>query len=147
MKNLFLAAFTYSLLAFSPNTLMAGQALYEEIMTIEQAEYLKFNGVGVNIIRVNDRLVSRRARAYYEASLTNPYNRSIKCSIELISSRGSNEKFEVIDSKTHLAVFVAPKGVTKVFGDLEIKHGRGDDGLQWISAKGHLVSAKNCLFL
>ena len=120
---------------------------YGVMMSDKEAHWLRYNGVSVNIKVVRDEVFSRRARAYYEASLTNPYFRPISCSIELISSRGVNEKFEVIDSKTHLNIEVGPRSSEKVCGDIEIKHGRGDDGLQWIESKGHLVSARNCMFI
>lgn len=145
MKNFLLASLL--LLSIVPVAHSHEDAPYEDLMSEKQQEYLRYNGVSVHIQRVDDRLISRRARAYYEASLANPYNRSIRCSIKLISSRGINERYEVIDSKTHLNVYVAPKSVTKVSGNLEIKHGRGDDGLQWIESKGHLVRTENCMFL
>lgn len=135
------------LLAFIPAAHSYNNAPYEDLMTSTQQEYLRYNGVSVHIQRVDDRLISRRARAYYEVSLANPYNRAIRCSIKLISSRGINERYEVIDSKTHLNVYAASKSVTKLSGNLEIKHGRGDDGLQWIESKGHLVRTENCMFL
>src|SRR5690606_35778131 len=112
-----------------------------EIMSDKEAKWLRYNGVAVHIVAVRDRLFSQRARAFYEASLSNPYSRPISCSIELISSRGINERYEVIDSKTHMNIRVEPRSSEKVCGDSEIKHGRGDDGLQWLDFKGHMVSA------
>ena len=116
------------------------------MMTKKEQEYMRYNGVSVNIIRVNDRLLSRRATATYEAALTNPFNCAITCNIEIISSRGVDRDFEVIASKAHLGVYAPARSIHKVHGDIEIKHGRGDDGLQWVESKGHLVSAKNCFF-
>lgn len=116
------------------------------MMTHKQQEYMRYNGVSVNIIKINDRLLSRRATAVYEASLSNPFNCNITCNIEVISSRGTNYDFEVIASKAHLGVFAPARSINKVRGEIEIKHGRGDDGLQWVESKGHLVSAKSCFF-
>ncbi|MBC7428332.1 MAG: hypothetical protein H7336_06955 [Bacteriovorax sp.] len=144
MKKLLLASLL--LLSIAP-AVKADDAPYEDMMTEKQQEYMRFNGVSVAIIRVNDRLISRRASADYEASLTNPYNRAIRCNIVLISSRGVNERYEVIDQKSHLGVYVPAKGITKMCGHIEIKHGRGDDGLQWVESKGNLVKAENCMFL
>lgn len=117
------------------------------MMNPKQAEYLRYNGVSINITRIDDRVVSRRATAYYDASLTNPYSRGIRCNIDLTSSRGTNENYEVIANKSHAGVYVPPKSVTKVCGSIEIKHGRGDDGLQWVESRGHLVRASNCFFV
>lgn len=117
------------------------------MMSPKQSEYLRYNGVSINISRVDDRLVSRRATAYYDASLTNPYSRGIRCNIDLTSSRGINEDYEVIANKSHAGVYVPPQSVTKVCGSIEIKHGRGDDGLQWVESRGHLVRASNCFFV
>ncbi len=145
MKNLLIAAlFTLSLVS-----LVSAQddGPYDQLMTAKQQEYMRYNGVSVAITSVNDRLISRRARADYQAALSNPFNRAIRCNIVLISSRGINERYEVIDQKAHLGVYVPAKSVTKVHGHIEIKHGRGDDGLQWVESKGHLVKAENCIFL
>ncbi|MBC7713395.1 MAG: hypothetical protein H7177_08650 [Rhizobacter sp.] len=144
MKNLILAALL--LVSIAP-AVKADDGSYEDMMTAKQQEYMRFNGVTVAIVRVNDRIISRRASADYEASLTNPYDRAIRCNIVLISSRGVNERYEVIDQKAHLGVYVPPKGITKMCGHIEIKHGRGDDGLQWIESRGNLVKAENCMFL
>ena len=144
MKKILLASLL--LLAIAP-AIRADVSHYEKMMTEKQQHYMRFNGVSVAIIRVNDRIISRRASADYEASLTNPYNRAIRCNIVLISSRGINERFEVIDQKSHLGVYVSPHGFTKMCGHIEIKHGRGDDGLQWVESKGNLVKAENCMFL
>lgn len=145
MKKLLLV--TFLALAITPLAHTNDLLPYEDLMTEKQQEYLRYNGVSVHITKVDDRLISRRARAYYEVSLTNPYARAIRCGVKIISSRGQNEKYEVIDSKTHLGVYVAPKGITKMSGSIEIKHGRGDDGLQWIESKGHLIRTENCIFL
>lgn len=144
MKTFFLA--TLFLLSVIP-AVHAEDMDQDRLMTEKQAEWLRYNGVSVHIRVVDDRLISRRARAFYEASLSNPYSRPISCSIELISSRGIDERYEVIDSKTHLNVYVAPRSSEKVCGSIEIKHGRGDDGLQWLDFKGHTVSARNCMFV
>lgn len=117
------------------------------MMSSKQSEYLRYNGVSINITRVDDRVVSRRATAYYEASLTNPYSRGIRCNIDLTSSRGENDRYEVIANKSHAGVYVPAQSLTKVCGSIEIKHGRGDDGLQWVEARGHLVRASNCFFV
>jgi hypothetical protein len=144
MKNLLFAALL--LLSIAP-VAHSDDGTYEDIMTAKQQEYMRFNGVSVSITRVDDRLLSRRAYAYYDVSLTNPFSRSIRCNIVLISSRGVNENYEVIDQKSHLGVFATAKGITKLSGRIEIKHGRGDDGLQWVESKGNLVKAENCMFL
>lgn len=117
------------------------------MMNQKEQHYMRFNGVSVNIEKITDRPFTRRANAAYQAALTNPFNCPMVCNIELISSRGTNGDFEVIASKAHLGVFVAPRSVSLVKGNIEIKHGRGDDGLQWVESKGHLVSAKNCMFV
>ena len=126
---------------------MAEDFEHGEIMSDKEAKWLRYNGVAVHIVAVRDRLFSQRARAFYEASLSNPYDRAISCSIELISSRGINERYEVIDSKTHMNIRVEPRSSETVSGNIEIKHGRGDDGLQWLDSKGHMVSARNCMFV
>lgn len=143
MKKMLLASFLVLGLASS---LKADEYGFS-VMPPKQAEYLRYNGVSINITRVDDRLVSRRATAYYDASLTNPYNRGIRCNIELTSSRGTNDRYEVIATKSHTGVYVPAKSITKVCGHIEIKHGRGDDGLQWVESKGHLVRASNCFFV
>ncbi len=145
MKNLLLSFLIA--LAIIPATNARADAPYEQSMDEKQQGYMRYNGVSVSILSVNDRFISRRATASYEVSLTNPYKRGIRCNIILISSRGSNEKFEVIDQKAHLGVYAPANGVTKLAGTIEIKHGRGDDGLQWVESKGHLVKAENCTLL
>lgn len=143
MKKMLTASFLF----LGLTSALVAQDYGEGMMSKKQAEYLRYNGVSINITRVDDRVVSRRATAYYEASLTNPFDRGIRCNIDLTSSRGSNERYEVIATKSHAAVYVPGRSVTKVCGSIEIKHGRGDDGLQWVTSKGHLVSANNCFFV
>ena len=144
MKKLLLASFLLVSVISQAQAYDSGE---EGMMTPKQMEFMRYNGVSVHIIAVRDRLFSQRARAFYDASLMNPYTRPISCSIELISSRGINERYEVIDSKTHLNVYVEPRSSTQVSGNIEIKHGRGDDGLQWLDFKGHTVLARNCMFV
>ena len=143
MKKMLLA----SILVMAGAMSVQAQDYGEGMMSPKQAEYLRYNGVSVNISRVDDRVVSRRATAYYEASLTNPYSRGIRCNIDLTSSRGVNDRYEVIANKSHAGIYVPGKSVTKVCGSIEIKHGRGDDGLQWVESRGHLVRASNCFFV
>lgn len=136
-----------SILVMSATFTLQAQEYGEGLMSPKQSEYLRYNGVSINITRVDDRVVSRRATAYYEASLTNPFSRGIRCNIDLTSSRGVNERYEVIANKSHAGIYVPGKSITKVCGNIEIKHGRGDDGLQWVESRGHLVRASNCFFV
>jgi hypothetical protein len=141
MKSLLLSMSLLSL------TLGISAQATDGMLTKKEAEYMRYNGVSINITEVDDRVVSRRATAYYEASLTNPYARAIRCNIDLTSSRGVNTDFEVIDTKSHIGVYASPQSVVHVHGAIEIKSGRGDDGLQWVGARGHLVLARNCIFV
>jgi len=113
-------------------------------MTAAQALLLRFEAVTVLIIDVNDRALSKKAKAHYEAILNNPFTRGIICNIELTSSLG----LEVIESKSHYNIYASARSTHKVKGEIKIKRGKkDDDGLQWIEARGSSVAARSCRFI
>lgn len=116
-------------------------------LTNEQSKHMKFNGVSVNIIKKETSLLSKKFIAHYKVFLTNPFNKDMKCDIELMSTTGKDRKWRSIDHKVHPSVFVEANSTTKEMGQINCKKGNGDNGLDWIYAKGHEVKATNCRFV
>lgn len=139
MKKL-LALFLFLILT----PLYAYERPEDGLMTAAQAEILRVSAVTVVITEVNDRALSKKATAKYEALLSNPFTRGINCTIELASSSGN----ETVDTKFHVNIYAPARSAQKVKGEIEIKRGKkDDDGLKWIEAKGSFISARNCRFV
>lgn len=152
MKKMLLASIL--VLSFSAIAFVQEEENHESSMlTAKQAQYMRYHGVSINLIDVYHPMkwrpskFSRRGNAKYEASLTNPYNRGIRCNIEITSGRGENEDFEVIASKAHMGIYADPRSVTIVSGNIEIKRGRGEDGVSWVNYPGQMYKASNCFFV
>ncbi len=119
-------------------------------MTDSQKRQLKMNGVALNIINTSGPgLLRSTGIAFYEAALSNPFSRTIRCDISITSSRGVNRDYQTIDHKSHIAVTVAPLGVVKTLGRINIMKGRNDTGMSWADGlyRGNTYYAENCTFL
>lgn len=106
--------------------------------------------VTLNIISYTKLTVfKKKGTANYEAALSNPFNRTIRCDINLTSSRGYNTDYQTIDHKSHIGVVVEPLGVSKMVGTINIMKGHDDTGMSWADAlyRGNTYFAENCMFL
>lgn len=116
-------------------------------LTSSQIQTMRFHSVTVKINDTIRTFMSRKFTAEYTASIVNPFSRTIRCNIELTSTRGIGEDYEVIDKKAHVGITIAPMGISYAKGSIKCKKGRGEDGLDWISNNGHSVKASGCVFI
>ncbi|PIP94067.1 MAG: hypothetical protein COW00_02830 [Bdellovibrio sp. CG12_big_fil_rev_8_21_14_0_65_39_13] len=116
-------------------------------LTAEQLKEMRFRSVKVQINGTDGSMMSKRYKANYTASIVNPFNRKMRCDIELRSTRGFNEDYEVIDQKIHFAVEIPANGISYANGTINCKKGRGEDGLNWLYNYGHDLTASGCVFV
>lgn len=113
-------------------------------MTSAQSETLRTQGLTVVITDVNDRALSKKAVASYEAILKNPFTRGIICNLSLTSSQDEQN----IETKIHSNVYAPARSAHKIRGEIEIRRGKkGNDGLQWMENKGSAVTTSDCRFV
>lgn len=141
MKNLLLV----SSLFFKLFTAHAYERTSHGPMTAAEAEIMRVEAVTIIITDVNDRALSKKAKAIYEAFLKNPFTRGVVCTIEITSTQGN----EIIETKYHPDIYAPARSAHKIKGEIEIKRGKKgeDDGLKWIEEKGNFVAARNCRFI
>ncbi|MAF78333.1 MAG: hypothetical protein CME60_09230 [Halobacteriovoraceae bacterium] len=110
-------------------------------------DWMRFKSTNVDILNRDDRLLSKGFTAYYRVVTANPYPAPIECDVTLISSRGVNRDYEIIDTVVHRSVRIAAKSSSSQHGQIEGKEGRGTNGLLWTTNYGHEVKASGCRYI
>ncbi len=105
--------------------------------------WMRFKSTQVDILNRDDRL-GRGFTAYYRVIVANPYPFDIECDVTLVSSRGVNREYEIIDTKVHKNFYIEAKSSADEDGQIEGKSGHGTNGLLWTTNYGHEVKATGC---
>lgn len=120
----------------------------------KQSEEIKEKNVSINIISSTKlSILKRNGTANYEAALSNPFNRTIRCNIDIESNSGWDTKEgRIVDHKSHIGVVVQPNGLTKVTGTIKIMKTGDDLGFNWTIRGAPYIRyqqyyASGCVFL
>ena len=110
-------------------------------------EWMRFKSTQIDILNRDDRLLSRGFTVYYRLMVTNPYPSDIECTVTLVSSRGVNRKYEIIDTQVHKNFYIPAKTTADEDGSIEGKEGHGTNGLLWTTNYGHEIKATGCRYV
>ena len=110
-------------------------------------KWMRYKSTHVDILDRDDRFLSNGFTAKYRVVVSNPYRNAIECDVTIISSRGTNRKYEIIDTKVHRNVRIPARSSAEKYGEIEGKEGRGTNGLLWTTNYGHEVKASGCRYL
>ncbi len=117
----------------------------EQLPVIDH-QWMRFESTHVDILAREDRLFSRRFTLQYRVVISNPFPLDIECDVTLVSSRGINERYEVIDTQVHKGVVITALSNETKYGEIEAKEGRGTNGLLWLTNYGHEVFTSGCRY-
>ncbi len=109
--------------------------------------WMRYKSTNVDILSRDDRFLSKEFTAHYRVVTSNPYPAPIACDITLVSSRGVNRDYEIIDTVVHKAVEIPAKSSSSRRGEIEGKEGRGTNGMLWTTNYGHEVKASGCRYI